>query len=174
MRKLTKFFAIAIVLISFGAATFAQVTASATATATIITPIAITKTVDMNFGNLYVAVATGGTVLLTPESVRTATGGVGFPGTAGTVSAASFTVTGLADATYSITIPAGPLTITHDLGTATMTVGTWTSTPTVVAGGVLTGGTQTLNVGATLNVTAAQLTGLYVSETPFDVTVNYN
>lgn len=174
MKNLTKLFVTAIVLLFFGAASFAQVTASASATATIITPIAIAKTVDMNFGNLYVSLATGGTVILTPAGVRSFTGNIGFPVLSGTITAASFTVTGLADATYSIALPAGSLTLTHSLGTATMIVDTWTSTPTVAAGGVLTAGTQTLNVGATLHVTAAQLTGVYVSLTPFDVTVNYN
>jgi hypothetical protein len=53
-----------------------------------------------------------------------------------------------------------------------MTVDTWTSTPTPT--GTLTGGTQTLTVGATLHVAGSQLAGVYSSATPFDVTVNYN
>ena len=48
----------------------------------------------------------------------------------------------------------------------------FTSTPS--ATGALTAGTQTLNVGATLNVAAAQASGIYVSGTPFTVTVVYN
>jgi len=35
--------------------TFAQVSATANASATIVTPIAISKTVDMNFGNVAVS-----------------------------------------------------------------------------------------------------------------------
>ena len=53
-----------------------------------------------------------------------------------------------------------------------MTVDTWTSTPTPT--GTLTGGSQTLNVGATLNVPASSPSGVYTSATPFNVTVNYN
>ncbi len=53
-----------------------------------------------------------------------------------------------------------------------MTVDTWTSSPTPT--GTLTGGTETLTVGATLNVGASQAAGTYISGTPFDVTVNYN
>jgi hypothetical protein len=53
-----------------------------------------------------------------------------------------------------------------------MTVNTFTSTPTPT--GTLTGGTETLRVGATLNVGASQPAGTYVSGTPFTVTVNYN
>ena len=52
-----------------------------------------------------------------------------------------------------------------------MTATTFTSDPSGT--GTLTGGTQTLNVGATLNVAAAQPAGTYVSGA-FDVTVNYN
>src|SRR5450759_433236 len=172
MKNVTKFFALAIVLLSFGASTFAQVTASATATATIITPIAITKTVDMNFGILAVN-NTVGTVILTPASTRSATGGVTFlPANPGTITAASFDITGLANATYSITLPVGVTTIT---AVTNMTVDTWTSTPTVASGGALSAvGTQALSVGATLHVAASQAAGVYTSAIPFDGTVNYN
>ena len=170
MKLLSKLIFVSIVMLLFASSAFAQVTASATATATIVTPIAITKDVDMNFGNVAVN-ASVGTVVLTPAGARSATGGVSFlAATPGTITAASFTVTGLAGATYSITLPAGALTITS--GANTMTVDTWTSSPTPT--GTLTGGTETLTVGATLNVGASQPAGTYVSGTPFDVTVNYN
>ncbi len=53
-----------------------------------------------------------------------------------------------------------------------MTVDTFTSTPSGT--GSLAGGSQTLSVGATLHVAAAQAAGTYTSATPFTVTVNYN
>src|SRR5882762_9744039 len=81
-------------LLAGSSATFAQSTASATATATIVTPIGITKTVDMNFGNVAVQTSTGGTVVLTPTSTRSAFSGVTLPTTAGTVTAASFDIAG--------------------------------------------------------------------------------
>lgn len=149
----------------------AQEVASATATATIVTPISIVKDVDMNFGNVAVRSTAGGTVVLSPAGGRTATGGVTLPSTNGTVSAASFTVSGTGSYHYTITLPVSAITISS--GANTMTVTTFTSTPTG-AGGVLTAGEQTLNVGATLNIGAAQPSGVYVSDTPFDVTVNYN
>jgi hypothetical protein len=160
----------AIALIGFSSSSFAQATATATATATIVTPISITKTVDMNFGNLAVQTATGGTVVLTPAGVRSVTGGVTMPAVFGTVTAATFTVNGQGTYTYAITLPAAATTLTS--GANTMTATTFTSNPS--ATGVLAAGTQTLNVGATLNVAAAQAAGLYVSGTPFSVTVNYN
>ena len=170
MKALSKIVLLVIAMFLITGTAFTQVTASATATATILTPIAISKTVDMNFGNLAVN-NTPGTIVLTPASARTATGGVTFlPSQPGTITAASFTVTGLAGATYSITLPATPTVISN--GGNNMNVDTWTSTPTPT--GTLTGGTETLNVGATLNVPASSPFGVYTSATPFNVTVNYN
>jgi hypothetical protein len=172
MKQILKFFALAIVLIALSASAFAQVSATATASATIITPIAITNAGDMNFGNIAVSTAPGTVVLpavLAP--VRSATGGCTLPATTGTVSAAAFTVTGQTGFTYSITLPASA-SLTGP-GPA-MTANAFVSTPTVLAGGLLTGGTQTLYVGATLNVAAAQTAGVYTTATAFTVTVNYN
>ena len=170
MKNVTKFFALSIVMLAFAASTFAQpgVSATATATATIITPIAISKDVDMNFGNVAVN-ASAGTVILAPASTRTVSEGCTLPTPIGTVSAASFTVTGLAASTYSITLPAAATTIT---AVSNITVDTWTSTPTPT--GTLTAGTSTLTIGATLHVGASQAAGVYVSAIPFIVTVNYN
>ncbi len=167
--KTLKITAISILMIGSTLSTFAQASATATATATIITPIAISKTVDMNFGNIAVT-ASVGTVVLAPASTRVATGGCTLPGVTGTVSAASFAVTGSGNSTYSITLPAAATTLTS--GAITMTCDTWTSTPTPT--GALTLGAQTLTVGATLNVGGSQSPGTYVSGTPFTVTVNYN
>lgn len=172
MKKLGFLF---IALVGFAVTSNAQVTASASATATIITPIAITKTVDMNFGNISVN-ATGGTVILAPAGTRSTSGGVTLPAfDNGTVTAASFDVTGTANYTYAITLPVGasPVTLTHTNNTNTMTAGTFATS--IGGTGTLNGsGTQTFTVGATLNVSANQLAGVYTTATPFDVTVNYN
>ena len=152
---------------------FAQVTASATATATIVTPIAISKTVDMNFGNVA-ASAIAGTVKLATDGTRIPSGGVTLPATQGTVAAASFHVTGTGSYTYSIIVPLTDYTITRATGTETMTVNAFISDPDVATGGALTAGTQTLLVGATLNVGIGQVAGTYTNATGFDVTVNYN
>lgn len=170
MKKLILFFLAIVMVAGFSNRAAAQATASATATAIIVAPITLTKTVDMNFGN--VAVIGSGTVVLTPASTRTATGGVTLPVTAGTVAAASFDVGGEGVYTYAITLPSTDYTITRASGTETMTVNTFTSTPS--GSGILTAGSQTLTVGATLNVGAAQVAGTYTNATGFDVTVNYN
>ncbi len=148
----------------------AQVTANATATGTIVTPIAITNSGDMNFGNVAVS-ATGGTVVLAPAGTRTITGGVTLPAVPGTVTAAHFEIEGTANYTYSITLPSTATTVTS--GANTMTVDAFTSNPGTT-GTLSAAGKQTVDVGATLNVSALQAAGTYVSGTPFDVTVNYN
>jgi hypothetical protein len=53
-----------------------------------------------------------------------------------------------------------------------MVVNAFTSTPTGT--GALTGGSQDILVGATLNVGAAQPAGTYTNLTGLVVTVNYN
>jgi hypothetical protein len=170
MKNITKIFAIAIVALGFATTSHAQVTATATASGTIVTPIAIDNAGDLNFGNVAVS-ATAGTVILAPAGTRTITGGVTLPVVPGTVTAAQFDVTGTPDYTYAITLPSAATTVTS--GGNSMSVDAFTSMPNVT--GVLDGaGKQTISVGATLNVGAAQAAGIYTSGTPFDVTVNYN
>ncbi len=172
MKVLTKSLSAAIILIAFTLSAHAQASETATATATIVTPINIANATDMNFGNIAV-IATGGTVILTPAGTRSITGDVTLPAVTGTVTAATFDVTGQANFTYSITLPASPaedVTITN--GTDNMTVSTFTSTPSGI--GTLDGtGAQTLSVGATLNVVGGESSGVYTGG-PFTVTVNYN
>ena len=166
----TKLF-VSIMLIAGSTTTaFAQSTASAIATANVVTPISISKNADMAFGNLAVQAATGGTVVLAPAGTRSRTNGVSLPATTGTVSAASFTVTGNGNYGYSITLP-GSVTLNHSGGVESMVASSFTSNPSGT--GTLSSGTQNISVGATLTVAAGQLAGVYTSGN-FDVTVNYN
>lgn len=162
--------AIAIAFVSFSATVYSQSTATATASATIITPISIAKNTDMSFGNLAVQTATGGTVVLATAGTRTSTSGVTLPAANGTVTAATFTVTGSGSSTYAITLPT-TVTLTHSGGVETMSAGSFTSNPSGT--GTLSSGTQNIAVGATLTVAAAQLAGVYTSGN-FNLTVNYN
>ena len=172
MKTSLKLFALGLVLAGFGMNVNAQSTASATGSATVITPISIARVNNMNFGNLAVSASTPGTVVLAPAGTRSATSGVTLPNVTGTVSAASFTVTGEGSSTYAITLPGTAYTITRATGSETMTVTNFTSTPSST--GTLTAGTQTITVGATLNVSAGQVSGSYTNATGFNVTVNYN
>lgn len=145
-----------------GAAHAASVTASASAT--VATPIAISETSSMNFGTV-VASATAGTAVLSTAGAVTTTGGVTT--LASTPSAAAFSVTGQSGQTFSVSLPTSA---TLSSGANNMTIDTFNhslgTTPT------LTGGTATFSVGATLNVSANQAAGAYSGT--YAVTVNYN
>ena len=147
----------------------ASVTTAANANAAVIADITLTKTADMNFGDV-IAGATLGTVVLTAAAspARSVTGGTEL-GNSTSVSSATFTVGGEGSSTYSITLPSSDVTITS--GENNMTVNTFTSSPSST--GTLSGGTQTLYVGATLNVGASQASGSDYTGS-FNVTVAYN
>lgn len=141
---------------------------TANATATVVAPIAITKSADLVFGKF--SAGTGGTVVMSTAGGRTATGGVVLlTGTGG--NAASFSVTGDANATYAITLPTSAATITRSAGTETMSVDTFTSNP-ATTGTLSASGAQTVTVGATLTVASAQVQGSYTGT--FSVAVEYN
>lgn len=160
---------------------FAQTSTSTTAnaSATIVTPLAIAKTTDMDFGTVGIN-TNPGTVTLTPAGARTISGGALLPAIAGNPTQAVFAVTGQPTYVYTITLPANSPAFEITSGANTMVVSDFTSDPapgqTGGAGnGVLDGtGAQTVNVGAKLNINASQPAGTYTSATPFEVIVNYN
>ena len=141
-------------------------TATATVDATIISTLSIDTRTGIGFGDIS-AGAVPGTVVITTASSRTATGGVTI-NTATSASAASFDLTGIPNASFSITLP-GSLVLSD--GINSMVVDNFSSSPTPT--GVLDGsGQQTLYVGATLNVGASQPFGSYAGL--MSVTVDYN
>jgi hypothetical protein len=184
MKNTIKMLAIVVAGIACANSASAQsVSATADATGTIVQPLTITKTTDMQFGNMAVT-ATAGTVVMTAASGaggRSATGGVTLPSNAGTVSAASFHITGQAGDTYSITIPSAAATLSDGAGTPhTMTLDTWTASPAAGShtGTLSGGGTDDVYVGATLHIAGSQTPGTYrLSSTGgsgvFTVTVSY-
>ncbi|NLT03802.1 MAG: DUF4402 domain-containing protein [Bacteroidales bacterium] len=148
---------------------FSQVTATGHVAVTIVSPISITKTQDMNFG--HVSVESGvGSVTLSPENqARLVSGDVELM-EGGAVSVASFKVKGYQGATFSISLPQSPVMISN--GSKSMMVTDFTSTPSGF--GDLADGSKDVKVGATLVVTGDQILGEYASVSPFPVTVNYN
>ena len=174
MKKITLFAILAFAAFSSSAYAQTVVSEAATATATIITPIAITKEVDMNFGDISTN-GSNGTVILTPAGERSATGGASFSAaTPGTITSAKFTVTGTALYGYSISIPT-TIILKHTDGSTTMEVTAISnSIGDPGTAGTLTGGTQDIFVGGTLNLVGAQLAGVYTNTADLKVTVNYN
>jgi hypothetical protein len=137
------------------AAFLAAVLAASSAEAQTVTP-----TQDLSFGAF--AAGAGGTVTISPQSARTATGDVTLMtgGQFSQGSSASFDVSGTANATYQITLPAdGQVTLTGSQG-GSMAVSSFTSSPSD-EGQLSSLGTQTLYVGATLGVGSDQAPGTY-------------
>ena len=169
MKKLVYLFVSIFVIVVTGQNVKAQnpeASAAASASATIIEVISIEQEQDMYFGNI-IADADGGTVTIGTDGSVTNTG-IDFPtGNEGTRQQAIFEVEGQDGVTYEIDLPAS---VTISDGTNDMTVDGFTSDPDGT--GALTGGTQNVNVGATLNVGASQVAGEYQGS--FTVTVSYN
>ena len=132
-------------------------------TASIIAPIAITKSTDLAFGSV-VSSGSADTVVVSPAGARTCGGTLTCTNT---VTAGAFNVTGGTGETYSITLPASA-TVTSAANTMTITA--FTSTPSGT--GALTGGAETLRIGARLQVGAGQALGSYSGT--YAVTVEYN
>jgi hypothetical protein len=164
--SIIKFIAVALPVLNSAIYSFAQAKSNGTITATIIAPVSIEWIGNMNFGNIAVSPTVAGTVQLAPAGTFTTKGDVTLPANR---AAASINLTGLGNSTYSITLPNTALNLTYL--NFTMSASSFTSNPSTT--GTLTAGVQTLSVGATLNVGAAQPPGSYVT-TAFAVTVNYN
>ena len=138
--------------------------ATANATITVAVPISISAVGNLDFGTM-VTTGTAGTVTVTPAGARSS---VNVDLLGGVPSAASFDVTGGGGANYSITLPSSA---TLSSGGNTMAVDTFTHDAGVPPN-LSAGGSDTFNVGATLNVGATQAAGTYSGT--FDVTVSYN
>ncbi len=152
----------------FSGQVFAQASAAATVTsrATVIDPIKIDKTVDLDFGNV-VSAYTPGTVILTPEGSRIAQGvhiSSSFPGT---VNPAAAIVTH-GNNNYSITLPESFTLYNQENPNQTLIIDQFTVQPE--EGTV----SDVIKIGATLTLEANQLSGFYTNSSGFNVTVTYN
>ncbi|MBU5635372.1 DUF4402 domain-containing protein [Geomonas sp. Red69] len=145
-------------------------TATAGTSATVVLPVTITKTADLQFGK-FMSGASVGTVVVDTANAQSVTGGVTTTAAfSTTAAAAAFTISGEPTSTYAITFPAQ----TDLTGPGTpMTIGSFTTA--ITSGGTLgtfVGGNETLKLGATLTVGASQASGTYNGTV--DVAVNYN
>ncbi len=174
----TKFITLAIAILGFSASSFAQTgtNATANASATLLTPLKIEKTQDLNFGKIASSMEEGKAILST-AGVVTRSGGVAVL-TGIQATAAKFTVTGDANQKFTMSAPASiglssgtgsPLNLVLDYKTdlgATLTAPSST-------GVVLTGGSREILVGGTLTVPANTVAGVYKNETELKITVSY-
>jgi hypothetical protein len=157
MKKIT--FILLVSLISGTA--FAQESATANAAADIVSPLEISSQQDLNFGKVSNNVA--GTVVVATDGAATGLSQICTT----TPAAATFDVTAASGFAYSVTLPSSAILKS---GTDEITVDNFTDNAGATPQG--TGSSQTIGVGATLNVDASQPTGNYTGT--FDVTVTYN
>ncbi len=119
-------------------------------TAEVIPVFSAAETSQMNFGRFSPG-PQGGEIVLTPVGSISVLGSV-YTGT-GMHNAATFYISGDADASYSISLPTVPVVLTHISSAKTMSVENWNSIPLPGIGtGKLENGFQVVNVGATLKV----------------------
>jgi hypothetical protein len=137
-----------------------------TVTARVDPVITLSSSSGLGFGDIY-AGTNAGKVVLSPDGIRNATGGLVL-GDNAAVSAAAFTVRGAPYATYAIILPSS-IILTGPSGS--MQVSRFISSPED-SGFLDEAGQQRLNVGATLSVDAHQPDGDYRGT--FAVTVIYN
>lgn len=174
MKKLTALLTAGLVLGASGIAMAQSSTEStATANATVIAPIAIVKSLSLEFGTIVKG--TAGTVAIATDGARTDSGVALTPGTqTGTVRAASFAVTGEGAMTYAISLPADDAVVLVTAGVADATrqmpLSSFVSNPSGT--GTLTAGAQTLLVGATMTLDGSEIAGAYAAT--YSVTVAYN
>ncbi|WP_029033282.1 DUF4402 domain-containing protein [Salinimicrobium terrae] len=152
----------------FSTQVFAQTSAAATVTSrvTIIDPIKIDKTVDLDFGNV-ISAYNPGTVILTPEGSRVANGvqiSSSFPGT---VNPAEAIVTH-GNNNYSITFPESFVLFNSDNPDQQLIIDQFTVEPEE---GLIS---DIIKIGARLNLEANQASGFYTNSSGFNVTVTYN
>lgn len=162
-------------IFGFAATSFGQITASdnAAAFATIIRPITLTNTGELQFG-VITADSDGGSVAVSPSDGTANPSGVVLY-TSGdnfiAPRAASYTVTGEASYKYSITLPSADISLSGPTGSTPMTVGTFLSDKALADNTFDGTGNASFNVGATLTIGENQAAGLYTGE--FTVKVDY-
>lgn len=146
-------------------------TETASGSVTIIRPLTLTKTADLQFGRI-VKPATGSATVAIANTADTVDAGTGVALTGITTSRAKFTIDGESAQLINVTVPA-TMTMTGP-SAATLVV---TLDPDQVSGVALSGatigsaGTLPLTIGGSFTLPTAQVTGAYTGT--FDVTVAY-
>jgi hypothetical protein len=150
---------------------FSQASATSTVTARVrvVEPIKITKSVDLDFGNVIGSFTTG-TLTLDPDGIRTVNGVQISNAVPGDVTAAEAIVTHNNN-NYSISLPESFTLFNSENPDQVLLINRFTVQPLPFAGDE---GSDILKIGATLNLEANQLPGYYTNSTGFNVTVSYN
>ena len=182
MKKLIILSTAVLIIAGFSTKVMAQSNTSATentsAGAQLIVPMTISEDAPLHFGTIVLKTSAGGTVVLPSNSTtRLFTGGCEASAVNPQPSNAAYHVTGTMNETYALTLPTD-ITVTETIGgIAQMHITNWKARflgagSDAVTSTLASDGTDSFTVGATLNVAAGQIGGIYVGS--FDVTVDYN
>jgi hypothetical protein len=140
--------------------------------AEIIPVFFVSETSQLNFGKFSPG-PQGGMIILTPQSTISVIGSV-FKGI-GSHNAASFFVSGDANAAYSISLPTSPVVLTHTSNAKTMLIQDWVSVPKQGIGtGTLQEGFQVIYIGATLKVGTLYDNPVGIYTGTYTVTFDFN
>jgi hypothetical protein len=161
----------------------AQSTATADTHATILKPLTLSKNSDLNFGVLLAAA--GNVTISAVDGTRSGDTGTLSTVNSSTPSRASFNVSGLNNATYSISSPATTITLANTTTTgANLTVtltgvhalsrGNVAAPGAASAGTLSTSGTDILGLGGSLTLASTTAVGNYTNLAGISLTVNYN
>jgi hypothetical protein len=137
---------------------------------TIVQPLTITKTTDLDFGRVISRAAANRVTINQTTGARTASAGVVSLAAGAPFTRALFQLTGEPAYQVRITLP-GTTTLTRSGGGATMTITTWRGTTTAGLITLNATGQAVLGIGARLNVGANQASGVYTGT--FTITANY-
>ncbi|MCZ8171753.1 MAG: DUF4402 domain-containing protein [Brevundimonas sp.] len=151
--------------VSFGSAAHAATSATANATAEVLSTLTLTADTPLNFGQI--AANTGGSVTVNADSTTAFTGSVISTGTR---APAGFTVTGTPGASVVVSLPASA-TLTRTGGTETMSITNFNANPPAGFQLAPVTGSATFGVGGTLGVASGQAAGVYSGT--FSVSVEY-
>lgn len=158
-----------ILLVSMHGFSQASATSMLAARVTVVEPIMITKSVDLDFGNVIGSFTTG-TLTLDPEGIRTVNGVQISNAVPGDVTAAEAIVTHNNN-NYSISLPESFTLYNSENPNQFLLINQFTVRPVPNTGDE---GSDILKIGATLNLEASQLPGFYTNSAGFNVTVSYN
>ena len=150
----------------------AQVSVTSQVFAEVIEALTANETSQLNFGKFFPQ-AEGGEIQITPQGVRLVEGSVTLTG--GAHSSASYQITGEDGVSFTIILPPVPAVLTNIGNSKTMVVDNWQSTPpSGQASGQLNGGTQQVNMGATLNVGPIDENPVGMYAGTYSITFSYN
>ena len=140
--------------------------------AEVITAFSAVETSQMNFGRFSPG-PFGGQIILTPQGTISVVGSVAKG--SGISNAASFSVSGDNNSSFSINLPKSPSVLTHIGSAKTMLVSTWVSVPSPgLVSGAMQNGSLSVYVGATLEVGTMNDNPVGIYTGSYTITFDFN